>query len=603
MSDSESLGRELRKWKEKYFDHVGEAEKKEKSFNEHLSLLQRILVRVSLAAEGQNPRLDKELTGLRDLLRRENPGQSELSKRLTYIEDAVLALDEQRASHSDQVVGALQDLIDQLLELKLDRDHKKRLKGLAKTLKDQKLNLKEYPNLLAQYAQIQETALREQLLQMGVEGKTGLLSRLFGRGGDAGAKADGTNQNAVNVADAPERAGTGGHPAADDHKLDDHEVAGATETTGSAASDAVSTELDITRGDTGEPVPGFSTIAGHVCGALKTLIEQLTLPEGSVKEAQRLQENINRGLNWYELGPTLDDVANLVISAVGRGQQEFEQFLVGLDERLAKLQVFLSDSQRHTRDWRSNSGELDRMVRSQVSSISDEIAKATDMAHLKLSINSHLDAIVSTMDEYRAGEARRETELNQQLAALQERLASMEQETGTIRERLKEERARALTDTLTRLPNREAFEERFEMEYERWQRYRQPATLVVCDIDLFKRVNDQYGHLAGDKVIQIIAKELTLRTRKTDFVARYGGEEFVILLPETPPDMALAVLEKTREMIARLPFHFRNERVQITMSFGMAGFTEGRDRDGLFDLADQALYRAKNGGRNRVEAA
>ncbi|MCP5162293.1 MAG: GGDEF domain-containing protein [Hahellaceae bacterium] len=577
MSDRENVSRELRKWKEKYFDQVGEAEKKEKSLNEHVSLLQRILVRVSLAAEGQNPRLDNELGNLREILRRENPGQLELTKRLSDIESAVLELDHQRAEHSTQVVGALQNLIDQLTGFDLERGQKRRLKSLAKMLKGQQLNLKEYPNLLHQYAEIQESALREQLMQMGDASRPGLLNRLFGRSGSSGA----TQTNGQSTGDVASKAS------------DIEDTAGSDDT-----------ELDITLSDeNGEPVPGFSTIAGHVCGALNNLIEQLTLPENATKEAERLQENISRGLNWYELGPTLDDVANLVISAVGRGQHEFEAFLQGLDERLAKLQSFLSDSRRHTDDWRSNSGELDRMVRSQVSSISDEIANATDMNRLKLSINSHLDAIVSTMDEYRVSEERREGELNQQLTALQERLCSMEQETGAIRERLREERSRALTDVLTQLPNREAFDERYELEYERWLRYRQPATLVVGDIDFFKRVNDQYGHLAGDKVIQIIAKEIKLRTRKTDFVARYGGEEFVILLPETPLEMAQSVMDKTREMISRLPFHFRNERVQITMSFGMVAFAEGMNKESLFDLADQALYRAKGDGRNQVAVA
>ena len=105
------------------------------------------------------------------------------------------------------------------------------------------------------------------------------------------------------------------------------------------------------------------------------------------------------------------------------------------------------------------------------------------------------------------------------------------------------------------------------------------------------------------KVIQIMAKEISRRIRNTDFVARYGGEEFVILMPETPPERAREVMEKTRSMIERLPFHFRQERVQVTMSFGISDFREGLTTDQIFERADQALYKAKQAGRNRVVVA
>ncbi|WP_348245968.1 GGDEF domain-containing protein, partial [Salmonella enterica] len=86
--------------------------------------------------------------------------------------------------------------------------------------------------------------------------------------------------------------------------------------------------------------------------------------------------------------------------------------------------------------------------------------------------------------------------------------------------------------------------------YQRWQRYRHPLTVGVLDIDYFKRVNDSYGHKAGDRVLQLVAKALSDRLRTTDFIARFGGEEFVILMPETPPDVASSVLDGMRKHIA-----------------------------------------------------
>jgi diguanylate cyclase len=169
-----------------------------------------------------------------------------------------------------------------------------------------------------------------------------------------------------------------------------------------------------------------------------------------------------------------------------------------------------------------------------------------------------------------------------------------------MQEQVRRERLRAMTDLLTELPNREAWQERLAFEYNRWQRYGHPLTVGVLDIDLFKRVNDSYGHKAGDRVLQLVAREFRERLRNTDFVARFGGEEFVLLFPETGPDDAQRVLDELRAHVGRLPFHFRGEPVTVTFSAGLAGLVSGDTEESVFDRADRALYQAKDNGRNRV---
>ena len=575
MSGSKTASSDLKRWKDKCFAQAEELEQQEKSFEDHVDLLQRLLVRVSLAADGLNEELDSELSLLRDQLRKGSPSKSELAGRLGKVEKAVLALDEQKSERTGKLLDALESLVDQLLGLELERKQKKQLKQLSKEIKGQKNGLRDYPNLLMQYAHLQEDALRSQFEILGQENKSGILQRFFGSKHDSGeSPTDTTN-------------------ASDSQTAEESSVS-------FEASDA--TELDITSGSVeGEFMPGFSAISGHVSSALSNLITQLSIPPTAEPTAEKIQNTISSGLNWYELGPTIDDVANLVISAVGKGQKDFELFLQNLDVRLAKLQGYLAESKSQQLDWRGSSTDLDRQVRDHVNSISQEVLDAKDIDHLKVSVTSHIETIIASMDDFVATEDTRIEEMNKQMEAMQHRLVAMETEAGEIRARLKVERAKALTDVLTGLANREAYEERFLMEFERWKRYRQPAAIVVADIDLFKRVNDDYGHLAGDKVIQIIAKELSNRIRKTDFVARYGGEEFVIIMPETTLEAAIPVMEKTREMISRLPFHFRDERVQITMSFGVAPFQDKKTSDEIFELADKALYKAKENGRNRVE--
>ena len=163
---------------------------------------------------------------------------------------------------------------------------------------------------------------------------------------------------------------------------------------------------------------------------------------------------------------------------------------------------------------------------------------------------------------------------------------------------------RAISDPLTQLPNRAAYNERVEQEVAHQRRYQHPLTMVVCDLDHFKRINDGYGHLAGDKVLRLVAKLISDRLRDTDFVARYGGEEFVVLMPETAVEKARVAIEKVRKAIADSPFNFGGQPVQITMSFGITSVrVEDGSHDVAFQRADDALYQAKQQGRNRSVVA
>jgi diguanylate cyclase len=177
----------------------------------------------------------------------------------------------------------------------------------------------------------------------------------------------------------------------------------------------------------------------------------------------------------------------------------------------------------------------------------------------------------------------------------------MEAHSEEMQEQVRRERERAMTDLLTQLPNREAWQERLSFEFNRWKRYQHPLTAGVMDIDFFKRVNDSYGHKAGDRVLQLVAKEIKKRLRNTDFAARFGGEEFVLLFPETRPEDALIVMDKLRAHISALPFHFGGDPVTITFSAGLTDFVPGDTEEAVFERADRALYAAKDGGRNCVK--
>ncbi len=157
-------------------------------------------------------------------------------------------------------------------------------------------------------------------------------------------------------------------------------------------------------------------------------------------------------------------------------------------------------------------------------------------------------------------------------------------------------------DGLTNTYNRRHFEELLEREIARSERYGHPFSLIALDLDHFKKVNDEWGHLAGDTVLRDTCDIITSRLRKNDTLARTGGEEFGIFLPESTLDQGLEAAEKLREAIANTPIQVEDRHIQITASFGVVSWKKGIGSiQELMKQADQQLYLAKDRGRNRVE--
>jgi diguanylate cyclase (GGDEF)-like protein len=159
----------------------------------------------------------------------------------------------------------------------------------------------------------------------------------------------------------------------------------------------------------------------------------------------------------------------------------------------------------------------------------------------------------------------------------------------------------AITDDLTGLVNRRRFIEALQAEIERARRFGSPLTVVLADIDDFKRVNDDFGHHAGDIALRSFADLIRSHVRDVDVPGRIGGEEFAILLPETDADGAASVAERMRQSLSSVKVPVSDDRgVRITASFGVAEHRPGQSGDDLLRVADAALYRAKAEGKNRV---
>lgn len=181
-------------------------------------------------------------------------------------------------------------------------------------------------------------------------------------------------------------------------------------------------------------------------------------------------------------------------------------------------------------------------------------------------------------------------------------ITATQQEIKRLKYELEKVTQISVTDELTNIPNRRGFNQKIQSIIEEAQEQQTSFALLVLDIDLFKKINDTYGHLLGDSILRYLARFLNNETKGKDLVARIGGEEFVVALPNTNYDSAIRVAEQMRSKLfsKKLNIKSADHPISVSVSLGVASYQMGESLETLFDRADKALYRAKNSGRNKV---
>jgi len=343
-----------------------------------------------------------------------------------------------------------------------------------------------------------------------------------------------------------------------------------------------------------------SNLPQKVRDSLQHLIDQLSSMDGYSEIADLLNAEIEKVQNIEQLSSILEMITGAFIEVSDQEHIQFEAFLKTLNTRIVRVNNFINQTLQFSQETNKDSKQLNLDLTGNISDIKDSLSGSQTLEDVKSSVFVHMDAIVNQIDQYCIKQERNSEVLVSQMDKLSEQLRATEDEASRLKDDLAEQRVRAQTDPLTHLPNRYSYNERLTQEYNRWRRYRNPLTLVIGDIDLFKNVNDEHGHSFGDKVLNNIASYLSSSIRESDFVARFGGEEFVILLPETAIVDATRAMNKIRSGIAKLEFEDKGNIVPISMSFGISEFENDDTTKAVFERADVALYRAKEKGRNKV---
>ncbi len=670
MSQRDTDNIEATRWKKKFLDVLEVHDQREKSLINRIRLLRRGLVGVSLAGDGLDTTLDRELNALRTTLRTED-NESGLEALLERIEKSVLRLDTRKEQSTRGIQNALTLSAAQLQELDVSRELKRAIKQYSKELPGKLKDSQSHAELIIDLLELLRMVVRELTHQPETEATqptAGFWSRLFGADkaeaaspslptiagtsapaipgaptaartseiavASAAAHSTASRPQTIVSASMPSQSSGNPVPRSDEPARveaegDDptrisvqvesaeippvHEEALAQpvieegQVAGDAADTLTESAVPVSPASSpqSEPEPAFSVIANHAEPLILRILENIYISEQSVGLASRIRSRVARGLNWYEFIAVLEDIATVITTTLEQERSEFQRFLNELNASLGQVQEYVQFSREQEGVARESEKALDAAVRSQITGIAESVQVAENIGELKSAVQGQLSTILSSMDQFKEMKRQQQHQSSEHSRQLEERIHVMEAESRELRLHLAQQEQLASRDALTELPNRAAYDRRVRQEVDVWRDAVDQGSgtglcLVVADVDHFKHINDNYGHLAGDKVLRILAKEISTRVRQTDFVARYGGEEFVVLLNNITLVDAEKLMNNVRQKIEKCPFHFKEKQVQITMSFGIAEFGRNDMPEAAFERADKALYRAKQGGRNRV---
>ncbi len=506
---------------------------------------------LSTAAEGQDSKLDETIEELRKQLRRGTVPSPVLVNQLDHSARAMTAI---RRNRAEKQLQGFTEGIAQLLQLNPPIEIKKQLAEFVRNARKVIANPIEQELLPIKFSRIQKAVLNQYKADIGADD------------GATGADNDANAQS----------------------------------------SDAAGDEFDIEAlfaDDSLEGLPAYTNVAETIEGILTDMMVQIRPPVAAEKALGKAQQILSAGLNWYELAALLEQLSVVFIAVLESDQHEFELFLQALNERLSSVGGGVDGLSGVAEGMLSSGDAFDVALRADIETFAGDVGKANSLLALQESVASHLESVFQQLDRYKEERQEQQRDYEAELESLQQKVDSLEKEAERAQADIQAQQKRSERDSLTELPNREAYERRLGIELERWSRYDRKFCLVVADVDYFKSINDRYGHLAGDKVLKVLAKTIRQRLRRADFIARYGGEEFVILLPETDAEQALSVMDDICSQIRNCPFHFKNEPLKITVSFGIAEVAEGDEPESLFARADTAMYEAKKLGRDRCQLA
>ncbi len=555
-------------WKSKYQTALRELDEKEQQWSRIEDTLRKGISRLSLAARGLDEQLDEQLK-LIQTFSKEKRDES-LAEALSQLSTIISNLDQPSTDSAGQYPESMLLLMETLQEINLNTDQQQRLKPLCadllKSVATKAKGSKLTPEVTGQIKQISALINENREREDDTQPSHSLVTQLIGLLNLSAEASTEINQILDN-----------------NRELQQAELA--------ALANTINTFFES---NTIGQIP--------IDVAITQLLNRLGDVDGMDNVVNELRNKISDSPTedqWIDSITLIVESISIALQQLDHDKRELEGFIVNITNQLGQLSELIEVDLQEKSDEHDHAREFHDYLHEGINSLEAGFRASSNLDDLKESISHNIQFIRKRVDEFvhETHERFEATEKrNQQLSS---KIAVMEHETQELQVKLQENREKLVRDPLTGVFNRLAYEQQMLQEIARWERYHTPFSFALLDIDHFKKINDDYGHAAGDKALVIVARLMTRIVRKTDLIYRIGGEEFVIILPGTNSQQAGQLVDKIRQSVSETEIHFKQTRVEITLSAGYTAVRNGDSKEMIFDRTDAAMYRAKNSGRNR----
>jgi len=513
----------------------------EEEFSAQSALLTSFIGKLSQACKGIDKLLDNKLANLRSSLKK-STSFADLEKEVRTISVLLQQHSVQNDKNIKKMNEQLQTSGASLQKVKkLPAVDQKQLKKLISNIQDSKDSLIQYVPLMSEFIVFYEAALKVNDLPP----KGGLLSA----------------NNAISV-----------------DKINKVDVA-----------DDKSAQNSVSQ-----------TVSKELLERFSLILNTLVMSEKHKVDIKKIKSSLNDKISNHVLMTKCLNVFDLIIEDLKEERSTAKIFLSTLSETLATVQASVSSTIKSTSESNVKHDKINKELHEKINEMSQGINGAHSLTDMKVDVNERLLKIAKTLEKKTKLEEEQRQALENKLNTMSAQVKQLELQSQNFEKRMQEQQAKSMQDALTKLGNRAAFDEYFAKEIVRFHHKKFDLAITVIDLDDFKRINDTYGHTAGDKTLQVIANTLKKIIGNDAFIGRYGGEEFVIVFSGIDKITVMNRLNILRKKVASLPFTFKNNRVSITLSIGVSLVQKDDNVHSSFERADTALYQAKKDGKNRV---
>jgi len=338
--------------------------------------------------------------------------------------------------------------------------------------------------------------------------------------------------------------------------------------------------------------PSQPFIDHQINSRLNQLLEHVLIPEDLAKKLQMLKSRLKDQLTTSSLTEVIDALTDLVIEAFNLEHDQFKGFLNRFADYLHDFGKYLEITNTHNLESQQEAVRFEIEFQNCIQHIRSYLKDVKTIEELSRTVGDGLEELSQQIRLYRENEQNRTKEYNEKIMILQSKLEEAEDGAERIRNHLSSHKVRINHDSLTGLPNKTAYDEYILGAFHRWQRGFGELSLALAKIDHLKEINNQYGHLVGDKALKKVAILLKSSIRAADFIARYSAEEFVLVFERTSAYYGAKILENLQTAVEECEFYYHGTKINLTLSFGLSALKHGDTIDTLLARAKKAMHQA-----------